>query len=313
MAKKNNNVVIENVELKPQTIGEIPKKKNNIGRVILIFVAFIFTIVYLPNITVIFNNILGMDTSSSIVNMSQKEEEQIKNPNSDNEQKEINYVLFSEKAKIENGDYSVSNFKLTNNNINFVINNNLDSQLNLGEQKLYLEIYNENKTLINRYKVDVEQIEAKGTQAVNLTIKETAIHFITFVSKTKDDYPVIDLKKDDAGNATLTCVNNNSKIQYTFNNDELIKVREDVNYNFDVTDMNYSKEFSKYQTICSDYSLTSGATASFNNSSNGFTALIQIDLEKISKDKIKNKYYFNYKELSKVVSFEMQTYGYSCR
>lgn len=313
MAKKNNNVVIENVELKPQTIGEIPKKKNNVGRVILIFVAFILTILYLPNITVIFNNILGMDTSSSIVNISGKEEEVIKNSNSNKEQKEIEYVLFSETAKIENANFTVSNFKLTSNNLNFVITNKLDNVLNLSNEKLYLEIYNENKTLINRYKVDVDNLEVKGRQTINLTINEMSIHFITFVSKTKDDYPAIDLKKDNTGIAKLSCVKNKSKIEYTFSNDELIKVREDVNYDFNVADMNYSIEFNKYQKMCADYSIISGAKSSFNNSSNGFTAVIELDLEKIDKSKINNEYYFNYKELSKVVNFEMETYGYSCR
>ena len=64
--KKNENVILENVELKPQVLGYTFQKKNNIGRVIFIFIAFILVVYYIDDISVFFNNLLGRETHSTI-------------------------------------------------------------------------------------------------------------------------------------------------------------------------------------------------------------------------------------------------------
>ena len=110
----------------------------------------------------------------------------------------------------------------------------------------------------------------------------------------------------------MTCKSNNDTIIYTFKNDELVTVKEEVIYNFNVLDQNYSSEFSKYQSKCTNYDVINGVNTSFNNSTNGFTAVIEADMAILEKDKIDEKFYYSYKEVPKVIKFEMETYGYKC-
>ena len=313
MAKKNNKVVIENIELKPQVIGTVQKKKNNIGRVLVIFVVFILTILYLPNVTVYINDLLGIETSSSILDINNDDTEEPKKDNEISDSKEISYTLFNETAEINNGDYKVNNFLIVNNELSFNVVNNLDKRLDLSKERLYLETYNENKTLINRYKVDVNVLGAKKSETLKLSLNNPTINYITFVSKTVNDYPVIELKKDDLGYSKIACNKNSTTYTYTFKNDELVKVKEEIIYNFNVTDINYTNEFNKYQSKCTSYDVIKGIDTSFNNSTNGFTAVIDVDLTILNKDDVDEKYYYSYKEMPKVVNFEMQTYGFSCK
>lgn len=311
MAKKNQKIEVENIELKPQVIGKIEKKKNNIGRVLIIFIVFIFTIIFLPEITIFLNNKLGMKISPTIVD-NKEETDNKPNNNNPTSNNEIEYILFNENTEIKKDDYIVNSFSLINNQLSFNIQNTLDKSLDLSKDLLYLETYNESKTLIERFKIDLEPMGAKKSQSVKVVLTNPNIYYVSFVSKTTNDYPVVDLTKNDLGYATMTCKSGNDTIIYTFKNDELVTVKEEVIYNFNVLDQNYSSEFSKYQSKCANYDVINGVNTSFNNSTNGFTAVIEVDMAILEKDKLDEKYYYSYKEVPKVIKFEMETYGYKC-
>lgn len=311
MAKKNQKIEVENIELKPQVIGKIEKKKNNIGRVLIIFIVFIFTIIFLPEITIFLNNKLGMKISPTIVD-NKEETDNKPNNNNPTSNNEIEYILFNENTEIKKDDYIVNSFSLINNQLSFNIQNTLDKSLDLSKDLLYLETYNESKTLIERFKIDLEPMGAKKSQSVKVVLTNPNIYYVSFVSKTTNDYPVVDLTKNDLGYATMTCKSGNDTIIYTFKNDELVTVKEEVIYNFNVLDQNYSSEFSKYQSKCTNYDVINGVNTSFNNSTNGFTAVIEVDMAILEKDKLDEKYYYSYKEVPKVIKFEMETYGYKC-
>lgn len=311
MAKKNQKIEVENIELKPQVIGKIEKKKNNTGRVLIIFIVFVLTIIFLPEITIFLNNMLGMKISPTIVD--NKEEKENKPTNNEiTIDNEIEYILFNENTEINKDDYIVNNFSLINNQLSFNIENTLDKSLDLSKDLLYLETYNESKTLIERFKIDLEPMGAKKSQSVKVNLTNPNIYYVAFVSKTTNDYPVVDLNKNDLGYATMTCKSINDTIIYTFKNDELVTVKEEVIYNFNLLDQNYSSEFSKYQSKCTNYDVINGVNTSFNNSTNGFTAVIEVDMAILEKDKIDEKFYYSYKEVPKVIKFEMETYGYKC-
>lgn len=311
MAKKNQKIEVENIELKPQVIGKIEKKKNNIGRVLIIFIVFIFTIIFLPEITIFLNNKLGMKISPTIVD-NKEETDNKPNNNNPTSNNEIEFILFNENTEIKKDDYIVNRFSLINNQLSFNIQNTLDKSLDLSKDLLYLETYNESKTLIERFKIDLEPMGAKKSQSVKVVLTNPNIYYVSFVSKTTNDYPVVDLTKNDLGYATMTCKSGNDTIIYTFKNDELVTVKEEVIYNFNVLDQNYSSEFSKYQSKCTNYDVINGVNTSFNNSTNGFTAVIEVDMAILEKDKLDEKYYYSYKEVPKVIKFEMETYGYKC-
>ncbi len=313
MAKKNQKVEIENIELKPQVIGKVLKKKNNTGRVFIIFIAFILTIVFLPNITVFLNNIFGMKISPTIIdNNKENDHQKTHENNTTGSSKELEYVVFNEHTEIKKDNYTLNSFTILNNSLSFNIQNNLEKSLDLSKEKLYLETYNESKTLIERFKIDLGVLGSKKSQMVKVNLTNTSIFYIAFVSKTTNDYPVVDLEKNDLGYSSLTCKLGIDTINYTFKNDELVKVKEEVIYNFNVLDQNYSNEFTKYQTKCTNYDIINGVNTSFNNSSNGFTAIIEADMAILEEDKLEEKYYYKYKEVPKVIKFGMETYGYKC-
>ena len=76
--KKNENVILENVELKPQVLGYTFQKKNNIGRVIFIFIAFILVVYYIDDISVFFNNLLQLVVMLIMVIKIKKRKKRIK-------------------------------------------------------------------------------------------------------------------------------------------------------------------------------------------------------------------------------------------
>ena len=66
--KKKERIVLENVELQPQVLGYTYQKKNNVGRVLIIFIAFILVVYFIDDISVFFNNLLGRETAETISN-----------------------------------------------------------------------------------------------------------------------------------------------------------------------------------------------------------------------------------------------------
>lgn len=312
MAKKNKKIEIENVELKPQVIGKVLKKKNNTGRVFIIFIAFILTIIFLPNITVFLNNLLGMRVSPTIVDNQEENDKKTNKDNTADKSNEIEYVGFNENTEIKKDNYLLNNFTLLNSTLSFNVQNISEKSLDLSKEKLYFETYNESKTLIERFKIDLEILGSKKSQMVRVNLTNSNIAYVAFVSKTTNDYPVVDLEKNDLGYSSLTCKSGVDTINYTFKNDELVKVKEEVVYNFNILDQNYSTEFTKYQTKCTNYDIINGVSTSFNNSTNGFTAVIEVDMAIVDNDKLEEKYYYKYKEEPKVIKFEMETYSYKC-
>ena len=132
-----------------------------------------------------------------------------------------------------------------------------------------------------------------------------------FVEKTNEDYPEVKLQSDATGNAVITCIKGNNTLMYTFNNLKLQKIDHKV-INNNVTAENYYTEYYENQARVNVLKDSAGITANFSGSLTGFSSSILIDLVNADLSKAKEKYYYGYNEEAKVVSFEMQTYGFVC-
>ena len=95
-----------------------------------------------------------------------------------------------------------------------------------------------------------------------------------------------------------------------FKNSELNRIEHTILDN--VIDDDYYVRYSSYQKKSTSYNNLSGINATFNGSVNGYTAVFNVDLQKVNMSTIEEKYYFSYKEMPKVVKFEMETYGFEC-
>lgn len=309
---KSKKVEIQNTELMPQVIGTIKKKKNNIGRVIIIFIAFLIAILYLPEITVFFNNTFGLHTAPTIKDNNDDD----KTPSKDSEEKPVEekavYHEITPSLEISEDNFKLNTFQLVNGNLSFNIVNSTDASLDLSKTNYFMETYNENSTLLERYKVDLGVLGAKKTETITINMSKDGVKYIVFASKTVDDYPVMELPKDELGYANITCKKDYRTLTYNFKNDELVKVKDEIVYDFRVEDTTYTEKFTSYQSMCTSYDLVDGVSAAFNSSVNGFTAAIEIDMAVAKIDSLKEKHYYKYKEIPKVINFEMQTYGFTC-
>ena len=303
MAKKKNNIILENVELKPQTIGYSYKKKSNLGRVIIIFAIFILVIFYINDISVYVNKLLGRESAATIEQLA--DEKKIIIEHGDNTKKEdIVYSPISESLEMTIGELLVNNFSYNNNVLTFDIINYTNKSIDLSLRKFFVELYNTEKTLLTRIKLDINTINANSKSSYEFNVD--AFDYIVIIEKVIDDYPEVSLTSN-----KITCKNGIENIEYNFNDNGLISIIHTIT-DKNVSSSNYLTNLSLYQNKANIYNNFNGINATFSSSNDGFTATFNIDLENANLSSITEKYYYAYKELAKVVSFEMQTYGFSC-
>ena len=309
MAKKNKErIILENVELKPQVIGYTYQKKSNIGRVIFIFIVFALAVFYINDISAFINDLLGKNTAPSI-----KENAESNKPNNSNQnevENELIYNVFSNTLEFNESGLTLNNFNISNNILTFSVTNNSDTTIDLSSKKYFVEIYSENKTLLERHKLDLGNFVSKNKVNYSFDIKNS-FYYLVVEEKKVEDYPNVNLVKNENGFEVITCKKEIDEIIYNFTNNELIDIKHtisDSNVNSDSYYANYSVTQNKVTT----YNNIEGISATFNGTLNGYTAIFAIDLAKTDLSKTNEKYYYGYKTLAKEVKFEMQTYGFIC-
>lgn len=309
MAKKDKErIVLEDIELKPQVIGYTYQKKSNIGRVIIIFIAFLLAVFYINDISVFINNLLGKTTASTIGGNTTENNK--KPSNVDATENEVIYNVYSNMLSITEGNVVLNNFNLTNNILTFDISNNSGEVVDLSNKKYFLETYTEDKTLLERHKVDINTINNSAKVSYELEMNSN-FYYLVLEEKSIEDYPIVHLEYDESGYASISCMKGNENIIYNFSNDELLDIKQTISES-DTTVEDYYLRYSAYQSKALSYNNIAGITATFNGSLNGYTAVFALDLQKVNLENIEEKYYYGYKEIPKVVKFEMETYGFTC-
>lgn len=309
MAKKNKErIILEDIELKPQVIGYTYQKKSNIGRVVFIFIVFALAVFYINDISAFINDLLGKNTAPSI-----KENAESNKPNNSNQnevENELIYNVFSNTLEFNESGLTLNNFNISNNILTFSATNNSDTTIDLSSKKYFVEIYSENKTLLERHKLDLGNFVSKNKVNYSFDIKNS-FYYLVVEEKKVEDYPNVNLVKNENGFEVITCKKEIDEIIYNFANNELIDIKHtisDSNVNSDSYYANYSVTQNKVTT----YNNIEGISATFNGTLNGYTAIFAIDLAKTDLSKTNEKYYYGYKTLAKEVKFEMQTYGFIC-
>lgn len=308
MSKKNKKrVILEDIELKPQVIGYTYQRKNNIFRVIIIFIAFGLAVFYINDISVYVNNLLGKNTAPTISNNTTEHQ---KPNNNDNSKNEIIYNIFSNSLEIKEENIIINNFNYNSNSLTFDIINSSKVNVDLSNKKYFIETYTENKTLLERHKLDINKIAIGAKVSYQFDVANS-FYYLVLEEKKTEDYPVVKLTYDDTSYANITCTKGYETIVYKFSNDELVEIKDTISES-DVNATNYYTRYTSYQNKSMSYNNMEGITATFNGSLNGYTAIILLDLQKVNLELVNELYYYGYKEEPKVVKFEMQTYGFIC-
>ncbi len=314
MAKKGQKVVLENVELQPQVIGLTYRKKSNLGRVVFLFIALGLAIYYINDISIFVNNLLGRKTAETIKPTENPSasggatgEEEEENPG---EEIKINYQELNNTLEITEAGLTINNFVNANNTLSFVAKNNTNNNIDLTSSRYFLETYNSEKTLLERFKVDFDSIGSNKEVSFSFNLTNNAITYIALVKKVPSDYPTF--TGNETGNFILTCVKDNDSIAYNFLKDELVSISETIS-DSNVTAPDYQTNYSSMQTKVNNYNSIDGITATFNGSINGYTAVFNVDLKTANISNLNEKHYFKYLEKINVINFEMGTYGYTCK
>ena len=321
--KKYKNIKLEQDELKPIAIGAFEsRKKTSIG-IFIILTLFTLVVIFLPQISEIVNEYLNPTTQTP---------NNPNNPTPDNPDEPINpepnvnetFYDYVANLSIEREDITVSaiNIDSTNSTITYSITNNTNSYQDLEELNYYIEIYNSERTLLERVKLaspsisdDTTSMVIAGgaTQSFTRRVASTSAiteGYIVLVQKTTDDYPEVTLTSNTEGTATLVCTNDHESVTYSFENNELKQVTSIVEYL--ATDVNYNSIYNSYQTLSNNYNRTTGITSNLFMNANGFNITTIVNLEEASRTYIFNADSFKLDTEPKVVSFEMEAQGFSC-
>ena len=179
-----------------------------------------------------------------------------------------------------------------------------DKAIEINGKNYYLELYDSNKTLIQRIKITGNTLNANGTtNLVYEIINKNNVNQFRFLSKTIDEYP-----EYNSESGSITCKKDNETYIYKFKNNKLYTETELYTVNTTTTVVNeetYNNKVSKYNAI-------NGITSQTTNENNTFTFKADIDLSKAKVSSLNNVHLYENNSLAKTIYFEMNAMGYSC-
>lgn len=313
--KKYKNIKVEQEELKPIAIGAFEsRKKTSIGTFIILTI-FVLVVIFLPQISDAVNEYLNPTVNTPTTPNTPADPDEPDNPD-DGDNEDETFYEYVANLQIEREDITVSeiNIDAVNYTLTYNVTNNANTYQDIEDLNYYIEIYNSERTLIERVKLSNSTFLAGGAfQTFTKNISEeaaTTVGYLVLVSKTIDDYPEIELSTDAGGNSTLVCTNTHETVTYEFTDNALKEVTSIVEYL--TTDPEYTEIYSTYQTLANTYNSTTGITSNFFISTGGFNITTIVNLEEANRSYVFNADTFELDTEPKVVNFEMETQGFDC-
>lgn len=312
--KKKNiaPITLSNQELIPSVIGVIDEKEKSNWPLIFLFILLIAFIVGLPRIS---NFIHGED--NIINNPPSENNQEEKDPNTPHE--EIDFNHYSEDLIVKIEGISFQNFLIQEKELSLSITNNSEAKDYLVSHKLYLELYDSNRTFLQRIKLPSENLSKNTTQTYKfeLTTSNQDIKELVISEKTAIDMPSVNLTKEDNDTYSLICTKNSERVNYEFDNAQKLKsLTQTINYLSSET--TYQQLVTEYRQISSIYNAIEGVNSSIVETQSGFTVTTIIDVEKVDyknrnvQNTLKNNVFYQKDTEGKVIVFELQAMNYQC-
>ncbi len=309
--KDNVPVTLSNQELIPSIIGVIDDKEKSSWPLIFLFLFLIGFIVGLPTIT---NYITGED--NIIDSISENKNNDPGNVNLPTD--ELQFYDFNDHLVVELDGLSFQNFVVTNDKLSLMIMNNSAAKDYLVAHNLYLELYDSNRTLLQRIRLPHENLSKNTNQTYEFELNDVSdIKQIVIDEKKESDYPAVALNKNSDDEYSLVCTKGEERLVYTFDAEQKLLLIEDV-VNFSSTNPLYNQLLVDYRQISSKYNVIEGVTSNLVEVGSGFTVTISLDLKKVDlsnrtvKNTLDNELYYSKDTLGKVVSFELSAMNYQC-
>lgn len=315
MAKKQKvkNMKLEQNELNATTIGVFESRKKTSFGIFVIMTVFILAIVFMPEISDFINKYL--DPDAPIENPQYVPKPIV--PPTEDEPDQVLSELTSD-LQIEAPDIKADNFNLDieNNTLSFKAENTTSNNIRLNNLNYYVEVYNEDQTLLQRIKIlesapigigQTMQISNKLNEGVALNVK-----LVSIVKKDIIDYPPIFLSPNDEGVEKLVCSNAHENVSYIFEDNKLQEI--DATLSYASSESDYLQKYDEYRLASATYDEQDGIISLFSGSqeSGEFNITTNVDLNTASRFYLFNADTFSLGTEPKVVSFEMEAQGFTC-
>ena len=312
MAKKkkfdSKNIKINEEDLSITKIGEMDTSSQSTVFIFFLFILIMVFVFFLPTIV---NYINGeSEKTDSYVEKSPEIDEN----ETDTEENEIKFYTISNTLTISlEENIKLDQFSINENTLSFQVTNDSTNRFDFDKENYYLELYTEENTLLNRILLD-NVIAHNSSDTVNLTLDETDVSLVkklTFVKKEERDYPNITLTQNDLGESVLTCTKEEENITYKFNKEELFEINDVIN--IDNTKENYIALLNEWKTTSESLNAVEGITSILVDAKTSFVVNTLIDLKTAKVPNNASEYYYKKDTLAKVISFEMEARGFSCK
>lgn len=292
----------------PITLGILKKEKSSKPAFVFIcFMLLLGTCFGLPYIKDYINN---NNNSFSIwvrglLNNFTSDNEPAPSPVAPSDDKNV----LSKSSTISYQGIKLTNFSLEGTKISFDMSSNTD--FNLDEHKLFLEVYG-TKDLLTRVKLTGnvnKDVRSVTNNLYKLTVNSGELYYGKIVNLSLDDYPIV------SGISSLMCTLNNRTITYSFEEDILKSVHDNVTNN-DTSDIEaYMNSFNRYQEL-SNRLVSNGLVSATEETDSGFAFNADITLNENIRETLGEDYDYNYFYMNaplKEVSYDMLTKGFDCK
>lgn len=309
MAKKKQ-IVINEEELTPTTLAVVEDKKKvsilGIFWLFLIFAIFIVGVIYLPEISQYINNYFNPDVVTPDTPSDNKN-----NTTDDDNKTTIKEYVISDKPEIIFEKFKINNIVVYESNISFDIINTSNEILELANYNYFINLYDQNKKLLQRLMLRDEVVSPNETLKVTFSLTDSNVYSLTILSISKDNYPAYVATADENNMATLTCTKDYEKVDYLLNNNKVYAIS--LLYEVGVDDANFNTLYGTYQAMQATYNLIEGVSSSIETINNVLSFRTIINLNTIGDEKINLKTFYPKDTDAKIMNFELTSMGYTCK
>ena len=316
--KKYENVVINNTPLIPTTIGEIVKEEGSLVTIIGIFILLIVGIFVIPFVADLITEKKENETNPPVVSSKPSNPtnpEVTENPSDTENYLDIDVV---NEQNILGFNFQLQ-FDKTLHTLNLTIENRNGNSKLFINNNYYVELYSENHQFLQRLKIDREELVSKKVYDFDISsaYQIDNVKYFLITEKNASDYPGINVANvNDNDQPYLLCQTNNENLVYTFNLQDNSYVLERITDRIIVTDTT-EENIAEYEGIAQSYNKIKGVTADIYPSTEGFQFEANIDLNNVNlnsnSDVLNNKAYYPLDTEAKVIKFELEASGYSCK
>ena len=180
-------------------------------------------------------------------------------------------------------------------------------------KKLFLDYYNDSNTFIGRsYIESFKEISGGATSEFNVDVDNNIYQKATkleVVLKSEDEYDEVTLN-----NNTLTCVKGGQTLTYGFTDNKLDALKDVYVYTKTGDNVKYNLDLITAKSKNDNLDLIPGVTGVFTENENGYVSSVTVNYSVVDYSQISSdtNYYIKGTD-PKVISFEMNAKGYTCR